>query len=261
MRHQKTWPAFEGARNFRDIGGFVLPDGRRMKSGMVYRSDNLSKLSVKDWELIREFGIKSIIDLRTPNECKSQAYKLANHWGIQRIPVPILSEEKDLSRWEFFCFLLKEGRKLNYEQYMEQFYQRLAFARTEQIRTVFTLLADASSLPALVHCTGGKDRTGFIAALLQLLAGVPEELVVEDYLASNELIAFRMKKLERAIRVMSLGQIAPEQIRPMLEVRREYLEAVLDEVFRRCGSIETYLTSACGVAGRDIARLREILVL
>jgi protein-tyrosine phosphatase len=260
MSDRQIYKAFEGMENFRDVGNFRLPSGRSMRSGQVFRSEELSRLSMNDWEQLHKLGIKCIVDFRTPNERKLSPYKALNVMGIQIVHIPILSEEKDLNRWQFFCFLLREGRSLDFEEYMRKFYYRLAFERVEQIKAIFTLLSDAQALPILIHCTGGKDRTGFIAASLQLFVGVPRDDVIHSYLASNEVIVMHMKKIERYIQWMSLWQISPERLRPMLEVRREYLESIFDEIFYRYGSVDKYLSSYCGVEERCLDRLCALLI-
>jgi protein-tyrosine phosphatase len=105
-------------------------------------------------------------------------------------------------------------------------------------------LSDQSNLPALIHCTGGKDRTGFISALIQLLAGVPYETLIDDYLFSNQLIAVPMKKKERLIQWMSLFRVPSERIKPILEVRREYLEEAYNKIINQYGDVESYLCLA-----------------
>jgi len=251
--------SFESMQNFRDIGGFVLEDGHNMKPGAVFRSEDLSRMSTGDRDKLKELGIKCIIDLRTPNERSWKSYEISEDTGMQVVHIPILSEEKDLSRWQFFWFLIREGRNLDFEEYMRRFYNRLAFERTKQTKNILTLLSDERNIPALIHCTGGKDRTGFIAALLQLIIGVPRQTVLQSYLASSEVIASQMKSIEKYIRWMSLGQVSPERLRPMLEVRKEYLEGTLNEIFHRHKSLDAYLTIGCSVDKCCLERLRKLL--
>jgi len=256
---KQTFISFENMHNFRDIGGFVLEDGHNMKLGAVFRSEDLSRMSTGDQDKLKELGIKCIIDLRTPNERFSKPYEISGDTNMYIVHIPILCEEKDLSRWQFFCFLIREGRNLDFEQYMRRFYNRLAFDRTEQTKNILTLLSNERNVPALIHCTGGKDRTGLIAALLQLIMGVPRETVIQSYLASSKAIAYQMKSIEKYIRWMSLGQVSPERIRPMLEVRKEYLEGTLNEIFHRYKSLDTYLTIGCGMDKCCLERLRKLL--
>ncbi len=89
---------------------------------------------------------------------------------------------------------------------------------------------------------------------------MPRETVIEQYLMSDDLIKPRMKKIERFIRFMSLWQVSPERIKPMLVVRREYLEDVLDYILEQYGSIESYLIRTCGIEEKTTKDLRNMLV-
>jgi len=104
---------------------------------------------------------------------------------------------------------------------MKEMYEHMAFGCHKEIREILIFLSNETNIPALIHCTGGKDRTGFVSAIIQLLVGVPYESVINDYLVSNQLIATRMKKVETFIRWMSLFQVSSERIKPILEVQRD----------------------------------------
>lgn len=132
--------------------------------------------------------------------------------------------------------------------------------RKAEIREVNTSVANDRHVPALIHCTGGKDRTGFIAALIQLFLGVSYETVIDQYLRSNALIEPRMKKAERFIRIMSLYRISPERIKPLLIVNRAYLENVLQGIFNEYGSVELYLSNGCGIEERTLYHLKGMLI-
>ncbi len=252
--------AFNRLYNFRDIGGFPTQDGRTMKSGVLFRSDDLSRLTRKDLETLQQCKLQIICDLRTQNERKSKPDRIPDREGVRLISVPIHHESQDFSRLDLMRFLIGKSTAINFENVMKEFYQRMAFERTAQVKEVITLISEQENLPALIHCTGGKDRTGYISALIQLLVGVPYHTVLDQYLLSNELIQPRMKKIERMIRWMSLFQVSPERMKPMLEVRREYLDDILRDVLIKYGSIEEYLSEACGIDESCILNLRKLLL-
>ena len=114
-------------------------------------------------------------------------------------------------------------------------------------------------MPAIIHCTAGKGRTGYVVALIQLLAGVSRETVVADYLATNRWFAPHAGRYRTFLRWMSLFMVSAERFQPLLEVRREYLEVVLDEVLERHGAIEAYLAEVCGFGRSEQRRLRRLL--
>ncbi|MEZ2737600.1 tyrosine-protein phosphatase [Aneurinibacillus aneurinilyticus] len=251
---------FDGLYNFRDIGGVKTLNGRKMKTGVLFRSDELSRLSHQDLEKISQLNIKSICDLRTSREQKSKPSRIGVEQGIKIINISIHDKSQEFTRLEFFKFLVSKSSTIDFEKIMRDLYYNMAFVSHGQINKVITLLSEQNNVPALIHCTGGKDRTGFISAVIQLLVGVPYQTVLNDYLLSNDLIAPRMKKVEKFIRWMSLFQVSPDRIKPMLEVRHEYLDDIYNEIKRKYGSIENYLCQACHVEQNRLQNLKYLLL-
>ncbi len=250
----------DGAFNFRDAGGLDTGDGRTMKAGILFRSDELSRLSEADLERLEQLGLRSICDLRAPNERESKPDRLPPDAGIRLVHVPISPQGKDLTRWQFFWLLAVNSRELDFESQLRKVYRHLAFACTAQIGEIVALISDPANLPAVIHCSAGKDRTGYVAALIQLLAGVPRETVIDDYLVTNRLIGSQAERYMRFLRWMSLFRISRQRLQPLLEVRREYLEEILDELLDRHGSIGGYLSEACGAHPDDLKSLERLLV-
>lgn len=251
---------FDGVFNFRDIGGLKTKDGNFVKTGLLFRSGELSQLTEKGLNSLKQLNIKTVIDLRTPNECKSKPDRIPAAADINIVNVPFCYNKKDLNNQEFFALLLRKSKDLDFEALIKNIYYDIVFECTSQIKDTISLISDKNNLPALIHCTGGKDRTGTISAIIQLLAGVPEETVMEDYLASNGFIEQRMKRTLKFIRWMSLFRISPERIKPMLIVRRDYLEDILIEIMNRYNTIEDYLDRLCFVQEESITKLKQILL-
>ena len=251
---------FKKMPNFRDMGGLQTVDGRRMKSGVLYRSDNPSKLSKEEIDRLRALQLKLIIDLRTPNERKNKVLKLDDSDRTRTIHVPILQNDRDYTKLQFLWMMLRSARTMDCEQMMLSFYRKMVSVDLGEIRYIINLLADEENLPALVHCRGGKDRTGILTALIQLLAGVSQEAVMENYLLSNKFIEEDMRRASFFIRGMSLFQLSGERIRPLLEARESYLKAALDEIFSSYKSIEDYFIMGCGMRETVLARFKENLV-
>lgn len=250
----------EKACNFREIGGLDTSDGKKMKSGILFRSDELSQLTSNDRRIFRDLNIKMIIDLRGVKEREKKIDKIPNGQNIAVFNIPIDHKNQDLKQMQFFLFLIQKSKKFDLDKYMKEHYFGTAFDCTAQIKEILTLLSDEKNIPALIHCTVGKDRTGFTAAILQLLAGVPREKVLEEYMATNKYIAVRVKQITRMIRIMSFFRASMEQIQPMLEVRPGYLNNVLDEIYKRYGSIENYLLTACGIDDSTQQKLKNMML-
>ncbi len=250
---------FEGALNFRDVGGFTTKSGKKMKTGIIYRSDDLSQLTNKDLIKLSKLKLKSIFDFRTPNEYEPKPDRIPKNKGIKKIHIPFYHFEKDFTGLEKFFYLLIKLRKINFEETVREFYQKLAFERNAQIKNFFEMISDNKNFPILIHCTGGKDRTGFLSAVIQLLAGVPRQEVMDSYMVSNKFIKPRLDKHIKYLRWMSLFQVSAEKMKPMFEVRREYLEEILDDIYKTFGTIEEYLIKNCGIPQNSIINLQRML--
>ncbi|PLS18014.1 protein-tyrosine-phosphatase [Bacillus sp. M6-12] len=257
---QKQEYEFDGLYNFRDIGGFTTESGLKMKKGVLFRSDELSRLSKADLQRFSELGIKLICDLRTSQEQKSKPSRIGLYQNVLVKNISIHDKSQEFTRFEFFKFLVGRSGNIDFEQIMRAIYANMANNCSQQIQEIIMLLSDEENLPALIHCTGGKDRTGFIAALIQLLAGVPYQTVLDEYLFSNELIGPRMRKVERFVRWVSLFQISPDRLKPILEVRHEYLDDIFMDILKSHGSIETYLCQFCNISEEMLASFRNLLL-
>ncbi|WP_163102000.1 tyrosine-protein phosphatase [Peribacillus alkalitolerans] len=248
---------FKRLYNFRDIGGKRTSEGKKLKEGILYRSGDLSKLNKQDMKTMETFGFRLIVDVRGEIERKTYPNKLVKNTCLQTITVPIQHDSQEFNNKKEFFKYLKGETNLDFEEFMKDFYRTISFERTDQIRDVISLLADKANYPILLHCTGGKDRTGFISAMVQLVAGVPMELVTQDYLLSNELNKIRMKKLERIIRWGTLFQVPTERLKPIFEVREEYLIEIIDILIEKYGSIEEYLISGCNIDQDTVNKLKH----
>jgi protein-tyrosine phosphatase len=244
----------EGAHNFRDLGGYAAADGRRLRWGRLFRSDDISKLSDADLAYLSRLGLRLVCDFRSDAERGDAPDRLpvpAPETAF--LPIadpkvdPLALRERILSGNlgdMDFANLLIEGNK----SYASQF--------APQYRAMFARIGSAQGVPALLHCTAGKDRTGFGSALVLLALGVPEQTVYDDYLLTNATTASRTERVLWLIRLRSFGRADVGRLRPLFEARREYLAAALDEVKQSYGDFDRYLSDALGVdaAKRDALR-------
>jgi len=248
----------DGAQNFRDLGGYASADGRHVRWGRLYRSDDISKLSDRDLDYLSRLGLRLVCDFRSqaerdeaPDRLPSPAPQTAllsiSDTAVDPAELRAHILSGDLGELDF-ARLLVEGNR--------------SFARdfTKQYREMFDRIGAADALPAVLHCTAGKDRTGFGAALVLLTLGVPEQTVFDDYLLSNATTAAHTERVLWFIRLRSFGRADVGRIRPLLEARREYLEAGLDELRRDFGDVDRYLREALGVDDERRAALRTALL-
>ncbi|MDR4199982.1 tyrosine-protein phosphatase [Bacillus altitudinis] len=249
---------FSKLANFREVGGLQTTDQMVIKQGMIYRSADLSRLTKQDILTFSTLGIQTICDLRTSSERKSHPPKIMEHDKI--VHIPMQPDSMMPSKWTMFRMLIAEGKSLSFTPIMKDVYQSMLYERKKEIQQLFTLLSDEKNYPLMLHCTSGKDRTGFLSALIQLAAGVPVHTVLSEYMRSNEGVKMLVKRQERFVRMMSLYRVSKEQIQPLLGVQQDYLEDVLNEMMDTYGNAERYLLEACDVPKAQLLKVKNILL-
>jgi protein-tyrosine phosphatase len=250
----------DGADNVRDLGGYRSSDGLAVVPGLLFRADGLNRLS--DTDISRLAGLRTVIDLRTRDEVLDLGPdRLPSGAVLASFPVSggDLSWVYDLVSSGDFAEQrrsLGDGRAAEfmagtYRGFVADPRQRTAFAGALHVLGSFP--------PVLFHCTGGKDRTGWLAVVLLLALGVPFGPVMSDYMASNEYLRGSYERLRGEL--VKAGLLAdPELLRPVMEVHPGYLEAALDEASRVYGSFESYLVRGLGLSEIPLRRLRNALL-
>jgi protein-tyrosine phosphatase len=249
--------------NTRDLGGYPTRDGGRVRTGLVYRSGGLNRLTDGDAERLVALGIRTVFDLRTEPERTQAPDRIPP--GASYVSADVLGEEglNNLGNvWEMFTdplvaqVRLAEGRGAAMWTGQYRDFVRLGSARAAYGR-LFASLAGAANRPVLFHCSTGKDRTGWAAAALLTLLHVPDEIVMEDFLLSSILLG-------PAVAPMLDGFASrggdPALLSPIVEVLPGYLEASLAEVERLFGTIEGYFADGLGIDAETQRDLREALV-
>ena len=246
----------QGAPNFRDLGGYVTVDGRPVKWGLLYRSGALNKLDAGDQAYLERLGLKRIVDFRAPDEVEDAPDRLQPPLAAAVLHLPI--GFKGLNVRQFNKRILHgDTAGLHFDTLLVDANQ----AMVRQFSPVFRdwlhgLVTDEGS-PQLFHCTAGKDRTGFAAAVLLLSLGVPKDTVMQDYLASNAYLEAANARSMRMIRVFSLFRTDPDSVRPVMIVEPRYLDAAFDAMQQDYGSIDGYLRQALGVDDALREQLRQ----
>lgn len=227
----------EGAYNARDLGGFKTASGGTVRRGMIFRSDELSGLTDKDMRRLDAFGIKTVVDFRSSAEIRRSK---------GRYPEFARSFELSIDCGDLSAVMDNINEKTGSEL-MENVNRRLVKEACEIYSEFFSQLASSENVPLLFHCTAGKDRTGFAAAMFLSSLGVSCDDIFRDYLLSS---AGTLKKFR------ALVETAP-QFTSLVVVQRSYLEAAFDEITADFGSVEKYLIDGLGV---DLNRIRGIFV-
>ena len=245
----------EGAVNFRDLGGYETGNGRRIKWGQVFRSDNLGRLTDRDISFLQRIGIRKVCDFRTPAEAKKRPDRYPETGRNRYLHLPIQHGEYDPAGT--FERIKKGDIDWMTEAFMINGYIRNIDDFAGVWSTFFKTLADDSNRPLVFHCTGGKDRAGVCAALVLLTLGVPEETVIHDHGLSNLYIAAVLEKIYDQIR--SYG-VDPDQIAPYFTAPKNAIVAVVRHIRQTYGSAAGYLINKAGVDKRVILQLKEDLL-
>ncbi|MEM7437790.1 MAG: tyrosine-protein phosphatase [Myxococcota bacterium] len=249
-----------GQPNFRDLGGYQTADGRRVRWGAVYRSGELSQLTEEDLDALKSLGIKTVVDLRAPQEVSARGESRAPE-GAKTVRLPIASGD-------MFAKLVPMLLEGDFSQLPHDLLERVnrALVRdcTAQYAGLLQALLDREARPLVFHCTQGKDRAGFGAAVVLSALGVPWEFVVEDYLLSNEYRKHDNEKMIGMIRQFAASRHGSEvdlsKIEALLVVKPTSIHAAHEEIHAQHGDMETFLTSGLGVEADALERLRAELL-
>ena len=242
--------ALEGQSNFRDLGGYETTDGRTVKWGQLYRSGDLSKLTAEDVGRLHALGIRLVCDFRTNAEVEQRGKdQLSEGAGGYAIPISAGGEAKKLRA------LALESSDFSGvgPELMLETYRSLALDFAPAWKSMFARLSDAGNRPAIIHCSGGKDRAGVEAALVLRSLGVPMEAVVEDFLLTNEYRGDSIRKTLAGIqqdasekRGVSAEEIDMSGMESLYLLRPEYLQAAFHAIDEEFGSFDAYLRDALG---------------
>jgi protein-tyrosine phosphatase len=245
----------EGAHNFRDLGGYETSEGLRVRWGALYRSDKLSELSDDDVAYLSRLSLQRVIDFRSDGERTRDPDRLPD--GVDTTVLPIAGEGLDPSKIEA---LIREGDVEASAQILVAGNDAFVREFSSQYRAFLLALGEPSNLPMLFHCTGGKDRAGFGAALALMAVGVPRDVVMRDYLLTQQYTAEVTAQRIRSIRLRSLDSINTEAVAALSAARPEYLQAAFDAIDERYGSTDAYIRDGLGIDATTLARIRTNLL-
>ncbi|MCP5098964.1 MAG: tyrosine-protein phosphatase [Chloroflexi bacterium] len=247
---------FDGTVNFRDQGGYGTGDGRYLKWGRLYRSGMLGDLSVEDHAHLMRLGIQFVGDIRSEPEATRRPDKFDypiefHHW-------PIESLDKT-SRLKTSWIVMFQRHKLS--DLIKYGYTRFVLEdHAHVIGKLFHHLADANHLPAIIHCSAGKDRTGIVMALLMSVLGVPDDVIIADYTLSNRFYADYREMLRPDVRPLTRLGVSIDKLWPLLVVQADTLRYTFQYLRTNYGSIKSYLADRAGVDDAIIEQLKVNLL-
>ena len=234
-----------GALNLRDLGGICASKKKLVRKGVLFRSDGLSRLTENDLKLFEKLKINSVIDLRHAEEIAKAPDKLPQNMSIN----------------QFTCGFYAEGTKELFQSVnsgltnanesralMREVYAKMPIAHTKEIQQIIKHVLNQSSLPCLIHCMSGKDRTGLVIAIILKAIGVPMNIIMEDYEMSNgdyqQVDVFGPKAL-------------PESVSVVMAADATYLEASFNAIKEVYTTFDNYLATGLVLYQTDIEKLKS----
>ncbi|MFB6890897.1 tyrosine-protein phosphatase [Kitasatospora sp. NPDC056327] len=256
-----------GAVNARDLGGYRTAGGPVLRAGVALRSDGLVRLTDEDLGRLTALGLRRIVDLRSPDEVRDAgADRLAEGMTIHQLPVFAPAFDLHATLREALAngdpdkqhTLLGDGRAAAMMTGLYRWFVTDRIAR-ERFAGVLRLLADPGGAPLLFHCSAGKDRTGWTAAVLLTALGVDRETVFADYLLTNERSAVVVDAVMASFRERGLMR-DPGLLLPVFRAERAYLEAAFAEVAAGWPDFGAFWADGLGLDEAVLAGLRANLL-
>lgn len=246
--------------NLRDVGGYKTSDGKTVARGIVYRSDTFNPMSAQEIKKLERLALKNDYDLRTTAEVKAKPDQLPP--GVAWHLLNVLADAKSAAPAELEA-LMHDPKKANVElgggrieALFQQGYREFITlpSAKQSYRTLFTDLTNPKMAPGVFHCTTGKDRTGWAAAALLTLLGVPKDTVMADYMRTND---YTLPQFKREIDGFAAAGGDRSIALAIFGVKPEYLEASFDEMNKQYGSVENYFAKGLGIDAAGQQQLRE----
>lgn len=248
--------------NTRDLGGFLTEDGRKIKKGKLIRSGKLSKIPPETVEALKKIGVTTVVDLRIFTEIEQAPDIL---WeGVKYVHQPLLcTATTGITRDKTMRItMMKEARRIKSEfgsadNYMASMYRSILMSEEPKRHTAAVLREIIENDGCILwHCSGGKDRAGIIAMLVESLLGVSEKDILADFVASAH---FQRKKF---FWNKFLIYTIPSTIRfkkillVMMEAKPRYLMDSVNEIKEKYGSVTDYCKAELGICDEDIELMK-----
>jgi protein-tyrosine phosphatase len=250
-----------GARNFRAVKSYQAADGRVLRPNIIYRSGELSRLTEMDLGIIEKLNIKLICDLRSAREQAEYVSRWPAASAHVKLDFPD-RDESDAGPHKIFEQIARHPGELGGLKVMDTLYRRKPRAFAKGVSLLFETILQGDALPLLIHCHAGKDRTGFLTAMLLTAIGISKADVIDDYETTQ--IYFPVEQETRAIAAWakrSFGHdIDQEAARPLVDARRDYIEAAFEEIATSWGGAEAYLRNAVGLTEAMQEQLADLLL-
>ncbi len=231
---------FTGTPNFRDLGGYRARNGKQVRWNCFYRSGQLSNLTAGDVDQFVALGVRVICDFRRAEEAKRDPSLLPQGAPLELLQ---LSIDPGSAASVFQAYDANHPRDIDMARRMCAINRTFALEHHGPYSRMLEAILQLHDGALLFHCAAGKDRTGFAAALILMILDVPREVIMRDYMLTRDyfLPDRELQRLTKKYAGSTFAKLDPARIRPMLEVRPEYLQAAFDAIDERYATSEDYL--------------------
>ncbi len=251
---------FEGIANFRDLGGYPAAGGQTVRWGRLYRAGTLAHASAADLRNLAALDLAMLIDFRSSLEKEEEPNRLPEPPGFEVIESPTLDDGNKALVGEVME-RVESGDFQGFDPHQAMIRANRQFADefTPQFRQFVQTVEKAQGAPVAWHCSAGKDRTGFAAAILLRILGVPQDVVMADYMASRELALAARKSQLRLLRLFK-GEDAADNVAVLMGVEEAWLRAAFEHIDQRWGSFDNYVSQGLQLDSAEIVALRQYLL-
>lgn len=243
------WIDFAQIDNVRDLGGLPVTGGGTTRFGVVLRSSTLQQATCDDLShLVEKLGLRTVIDLRLPDEVEREGYGLIADANLTIANLPIRkSPQSSLAARD----LVPDKTRVD----LTELYGQLLNGSGEHIVEAVRLIIDPDRHSLLFHCAAGKDRTGVLAAILLDAVGVPAEAIAHDYALTNE----RIQKVRDRLDALPSYEGLPQTNTGILAVSPEVMTRFLENLYADHGGAAKWLLTQ-GLSESELHLLRKALV-
>ncbi len=243
-----------GTYNFRDIGGYVTKDKKKIKSGKIYRSATLAGLTPEDTLLLSLLNNSKVVDFRGPKEIAYGPDILPKQ--IKHIACDAGSVDGMPDDWGSMAADMKKSTVSQSDEGAENYYRNVS-SLADRYKPMFQELLDLPKDSAMIiHCVGGKDRTGIGAALIEYVLGVGQQQIIVDYELTNK---YRKSYNEEvAIILVKKYGVSPQRAKDYGIAKGKFLLASFDALAKQYGSLDLFIQNGLGLDAARINKLKEL---
>lgn len=249
----------ENCFNIRDLGGLLTKDKRQIESHRLIRSSDLSRLTDRDLEFLAQYGLTTVIDLRSPEEVRTHPDHISSK--IEYFHRSIFPSDETQTNTDIIALRKQYAiDPLAGFHNMINVYQDMVQRESSQkaFHDFFEILVAGDKKCILFHCTSGKDRTGLATVFLLSLLGISKQTIRKNYLISNSLVsAQRQERVEEA-RSQGASLILQATLRSLGSVSNEYLDSALVLIEEQYGGLDKYLQNQIGITPEMTIKLKRL---